>query len=141
METADVLCAAIEMARTTAARGLAFADRRPGGTLRRRFGAAFVANSTNGTVSAIDAATGKGGATVSGGLVEAIDTTTGTPFVAINVGVNPIGVTVTPDDGEVLVANTGTDTVSAIATKLNITTATITVGTGALGSGLYGIAA
>ena len=70
---------------------------------------AYVTNSCNGTVSVVD-------------------TDTNTIVATIPVGINPLGVAITPDGTRVYVSNSGSGTVSVIDTSTNTVVATIPVG-------------
>jgi YVTN family beta-propeller protein len=60
--------------------------------------------------------------------VSVIATAANTVTATITVGVNPVGVAVTPDGSKVYVANSEDNTVSVIATATNTVTATIPAG-------------
>jgi YVTN family beta-propeller protein len=60
--------------------------------------------------------------------VSVVDLATNNVTDTISVGVNPFGVTVSPDESTVYVANDASDTVSAINTSTNTVNATIKVG-------------
>jgi YVTN family beta-propeller protein len=66
--------------------------------------------------------------------VSVIDAATNTVLIpTISVGSFPAGVAVTPNGGQVYVANTGSDTVSVIDTTTNTVVTTIPVGPGPVG--------
>ena len=87
------------------------------GAMARTAGAApqaYVANYSSDTVSVIDTATDSVGATVT-------------------VGLNPLGVAVSPDGSRVYVTNYGSGTVSVIDTATDSVVATVTVGSNPIG--------
>ena len=63
-----------------------------------------------------------------GNSVSVIDTDTNTIVATIPVGINPLGVTITPDGTRVYVTNQGSNTVSVIDAATNTVIATIPVG-------------
>ena len=112
---------------------------------------AYVANSSNGTVSVINTATNVVTKTLTVGAnpyavtltpsgafayitngnsasVSIINTSTNTVTGTIAVGTNPYGITTSPDGTKVYVTNNGSNTVSVINTATNTVTATVTVG-------------
>ena len=60
--------------------------------------------------------------------VSVINTETRSVVATINVGVNPIGVAVSPDNSKVYVSNYNDNTISVILTATNTVEATIPVG-------------
>lgn len=67
---------------------------------------------------------------IGGNSTSVIDTVTGTVVDTVGVGSTPIGVAVTPDGGEVYVADSNSGTASVIDTATNTVTATVPVGSG-----------
>ena len=60
--------------------------------------------------------------------VSVIDTASNTVVATIPVGVNPVGVAITPDGTRAYVTNEGSNTVSVIDIATNTVVATISVG-------------
>jgi len=71
------------------------------------------------------------------GNVWVLDTATNTVIAAVQVGISPIGVAVTPDGTHIYVANNGSGTVSVIDTTSNSVVNEITVGSNPFAFGQF----
>src|ERR1035437_9644431 len=65
--------------------------------------------------------------------VSVIDTANNIVTATVNVGIDPLGIAVTPDGSKVYVTNEGNNTISVINTTTNTVTATVNVGSFPIG--------